>query len=215
VIHPGQKKLTALSLLAGISYTTWPLGYWLNPVVAHGGLASELAGRGQPYSWVFVYGDVLCGLLMLIVAWRLRLYAKSPGSSSNTRLTLAAMAVFCVGIIVAALIQVQCIAAVQQCPSFTHNFVTLVHGLLSIAAPIGLYLSLLSIWWQRRSSQVLTLQLVLYAGLGSWTLLTLLSPAGILAQNVFITFCAVCLAAYPWSFQYAFESYLKQKSRGL
>ncbi len=209
------QKLTLVSAAAGVIYNSWPLGYVLNPVVARKGLASELAGRGQPYAWLFTYGDVVCGLLMLALCWQLWSYLKPP-DKRLAGVTLGGMVVFCAGTIIAALYQVHCIAALQQCPSFTRHFLTFIHGITSVVASLGLFVGLASLLRREPANRLLMALVVIYAGLGSWTLVILLQQGqGVLILNAFITLTGLCLASYPWLFYRALEPLFSQKSPGL
>jgi hypothetical protein len=55
-------------VLAGIIYNSWPLGYWLDPSTARNGIASDLERANHPFAWVFIAGDVITGLIVLIFA---------------------------------------------------------------------------------------------------------------------------------------------------
>jgi hypothetical protein len=37
------------AVAAGLVYSSWPLGFWFNPLVAHRDFASELGAAHQPY----------------------------------------------------------------------------------------------------------------------------------------------------------------------
>jgi hypothetical protein len=199
------QSLTILSLIAGIIYNSWPLGFILNPAVAHHGLASELAARGQPYHWLFVYGDVFSSLLMLLVAGRILAYNK-PFNDKLAVVSLSGIALFCVMASIAALCPVQCVSALRQCPSFTHNPITLLHAIASIMVGFGLLIALTALWLKQRHDRFLTAQFLIYFLFGSYAFMTLFLPGkDILAQNVFIALCSICLAAYPYSFAKAQE----------
>lgn len=52
-------------VVAGLLYSSWPLGYWLNPQADHG-LASNLEALHQPYNWLFILIDISSGVLTFI-----------------------------------------------------------------------------------------------------------------------------------------------------
>ena len=64
-----KQLVLLLGIIGALLYSNWLLGYWLNSRVANGGLASNLQIHGQPYSWVFVLGDVLSGLVIAVAAY--------------------------------------------------------------------------------------------------------------------------------------------------
>ena len=57
-----------LMVLAGIIYNSWPLGYILDPSTAHFGMASDLEDANHPYNWLFIAGDIMSGILILVFA---------------------------------------------------------------------------------------------------------------------------------------------------
>jgi phosphatidylglycerol lysyltransferase len=57
------------SIIAGLTYVSFPLGYLLNPR-SHG-LVSDLGGMGQPYAWVFNGLDIISGASMMILGFLL------------------------------------------------------------------------------------------------------------------------------------------------
>ena len=69
-------KLEILSIVAGILYSSWPLGHWLNLNVSKNSLASGLEAVGQPYNWVFISGDITSSLLIIIISlWLWRIFS--------------------------------------------------------------------------------------------------------------------------------------------
>jgi hypothetical protein len=203
--HTPWKVLVILSVMAGVLYCSWPLGPLLNPVVARNGLASELAAANQPYSWVFVYGDVVSAALLLIVCAGLVGNFRLRGV--NTKLVVGGILLFCLGTIVAALCRVPCVSALQQCPSFVHNPVTLAHAIGSVGSCFALLGAIVGLWWRRRQSVFLRLQAGVYIVSGAVAFILLFVPGReVVLQDLFITICAVCLAALPWSFRCAYPS---------
>jgi hypothetical protein len=84
---PNQKyaRLTlVLCGLAAVFYNSWPLGYLLDSQTAHYGLASDLEKAGHPYYQVFILGDILTGVTVLIISWLIR-FKLWPGLRSKTR----------------------------------------------------------------------------------------------------------------------------------
>jgi hypothetical protein len=60
--------LVAVFALIGILYNSWPLGYIVDKSTARYGLASDLELPGHPYAWIFVACDVICGIMLVLVA---------------------------------------------------------------------------------------------------------------------------------------------------
>jgi hypothetical protein len=206
------KRLTILSLIAGIVYNSWPLGYALNPAVAHHGLASELAGVNQPYNWVFIYGDVVGSLIMLFVIWKIWLDASHYKETKLVWVTLGGVVLFCISASVAALCPVQCVSAVQQCPSFEHNPITLLHAITSVLAGLGLLVAVTGLWWKKQRDYYLTIQFIVFFLTGSWALIILFIPGkNIFVQNTFIALSSLCIAAFPWGFNRAYGVNIETK----
>lgn len=200
-LKPWQ-RLTILSLLAGILYNTWPLGLLLNPYVAHHGLASELAGKGQPYNWLFTYGDVFSGIIMLIVAWRIWKHYHLTLSKWSLGLIIGGLITFSLAASAAALSPVQCISALKQCPNFTHNSLTLIHAITSVLAVVGLFFAIAGLLLKRWLDPIILPAAFVYFIVGWWALIVLFTPGqDVFVQNALITICAICLAAYPWGLE--------------
>ncbi|MDB5169159.1 MAG: hypothetical protein JWO41_515 [Candidatus Saccharibacteria bacterium] len=191
---------TALAGIAGLLYCSWPLGYSLNPAVARRGLASELGGTNQPYAWVFILGDVLCGVLMIAVAaliWRgLLAQARKP----LIAILLWTIIAFAIGTIADALLPLKCSLSTQACPSFHQDHLLLIHGLISILAANFLFLSLLILWWRARRSLVLTGLMIGYVAFSVFSVIGVAFPnQGNWAQHYYLTLCGVVLACFPWA----------------
>lgn len=187
----------ALAILAGVAYCSWPLGYVLNPQVSRRGLASELAALHQPFNWLFIGLDVLAGALVLAAA-RL-LWSRADGRLS--RVVLTSFAVFGVLTAIDALLPMSCEPSLTTCPSLSHQPLLILHGIASIAASIGLFISAVLVWWQRRKHSGATIMSAFMAG---WILFGALSlyflfrtGPGYLVQHYYITLCSVWTAALP------------------
>jgi len=61
--------IIASSIVAGLTYISFPLGYIFNPHNA--GLVSDLGGMGQPYAWVFNGLDIISGLSTMFLGFLL------------------------------------------------------------------------------------------------------------------------------------------------
>jgi len=190
-----------LSIVAGLAYNSWPLGYWLNPPVAHRGLASELEGLHQPYNWVFVSCDVVSSLLIALVA--LLIWRRVRGRAGPSRWLLQAalwnVAGFSLFTILDALLPLRCDPSVRRCPSFTHDPLLLFHGIFSITASLLLFFSVVLIWWLDRRDWVLHAILWGYVLFSVFSLISVLTPGqDSWAQHYYLTLCSLWLAVLPY-----------------
>jgi len=200
------RSLTALAVTAGLLYSSWPLGYILNPE-ANRGLASNLEASGQPYNWLFIALDIISGLLICYIAWRL--YRRLQ---RGWLLKAAVMGFGSFGLLTAidAMLPIDCVARVGiVCRPALEDPNFIIHGIASIGSVQGLSVSIAALWWlvdrqyrldTDRWLRVLltgTLLVWLAFGLGTGALIWFdLSSAG--AQHVFITVCTLWTAGMPW-----------------
>lgn len=203
------KKLTAVAALAGVLYSSWPLGYVLNPA-ANNGLASNLEAAGQPYSWLFVAIDIVCGLLTIGLAFNLARWTIAVKGTRILRIGIIGLALFGLLTIIDALVPIKCVPSIlHQCaPIFSDNdLYTIVHDVISIGSIFGLTLSLTSLWWLliRRASTPNRLRWMLHGamllwfsfGLGTGLLLVLNLPSAD-SQHVFIILSSLLTAGAPF-----------------
>lgn len=61
------RNLGIASIVAGLGFASFLLAYPLG--LTQAGLASELGSSGSPYNWLFNMADVLCGLIILYLAY--------------------------------------------------------------------------------------------------------------------------------------------------
>ena len=202
-----NRKRTNLLVLAGLSgllYSSWPLGFILNPVATRG-LASNLEALHQPYNWLFIGFDILCGLLILAVAVRLNKIFLKPRFSLIV-IAIYSYAAFGLTTAVDALIPFDCAADQQQCGNIAAHPLVIVHGLISIVSIGVLTLSLLVVlyvlWcegqlhgWQLKASGAFTVVWFSF-GLGTAYLLMKMQPsAG--AQHVFVLLNSLWIFGMP------------------
>jgi hypothetical protein len=189
------KLLTGLTIIAGVIYNSWPLGYVLNPPVAHA-LASDLEGVHQPYNWVFIGGDISSSVLLILVAafmlWR---YGKG-----RTWLKLVSVysILFGVGTILDAALPLKCVSAALKCPNFTHSPLLFIHGIFSILASIFLFMAIFHLWRQLPDSWLLKVVLFGYTLFGLISLYNVLvTSKSAASQHFYITLCSLCIAIIP------------------
>lgn len=198
-------KPLILSSLAGLIYSSWPLGYWLNPRGSDGGLVSELGALNQPYSWLFVGLDVVSGLLIVcsvLLMWRWRLQRRRGWFRSM----LALFALFGVFTAAAALLPLDCDpTASQLCLESAHNPLLIYHGLFSILSPLCLLAVVSLVWWHGRRQGNNVLMLILVGGFGLFGLLALLQVLlpnrgnDYLVQRYYVLLCSAWTAVLPYA----------------
>ena len=195
--------IVAIGLLAAAAYSSWPLGYYLNPKVGATGYASELAVRGQPYNWVFIISDVLAGALVLVLAWLLY-------RQFNKRLTswhkwlLGLFAAFGTLTIFAALLPMSCTPSISICPAGEHDPQMILHNVVSIAAGLAIYTTAFMVWRRYdRDRRMLHIHIILAAlttfGILSFFYSFIPGPA-YLAQRYFLIATCAWIFLLPFSF---------------
>lgn len=198
------QKLTVLSILAGLIYNSWPLGYWLNPAASGQQLASALEALHQPYNWVFISGDVVSGLLVMLVAW---LIWQRLRPDRLLAIVLLNVVVFGVGTIVDTLLPEFCLPEAPGCQSWQHNPLLLAHGVFSILAAVCLLAALGLLWWRNRRSWWLNGLMAGYAVFGLFSLAEAVTPAdGNWSQHYYLILCGVWLALVPYAIRLLFRN---------
>jgi len=201
---------TLLMFLAGLLYSSWPLGYWLNPV-ADRGLASDLEASHQPYSWVFISMDIACGILVGLVSGKLLSIVRNSSNRKNLfGLWIAVLGAGVFGLFTAidALLPLNCVQGSPNCIVSLNNSYFVIHGIFSIGSVTGLTISIIAIWLLLllREDAVMSLVhltpamfLVVWLGFGALTLyLVLHNRSSALSQHIFIGFCCLWLIALPY-----------------
>jgi hypothetical protein len=130
-----------LTIISAIIYCSWPLGFLLNPGASRTGLASELGAIGQPYNWVFIWGDIVSGALLLMGSVSmLRLY-KFEGWA---KLSLILLAVYGLCGAFDASIPMTCLPSEQACGSVFSDPMLIVHGIFDMGGSVALIGTLVS-----------------------------------------------------------------------
>ena len=202
-------RLTAVMLLAGILYSSWPLGYWLNPR-GDRGLASNLEATHQPYNWVFIGLDIASGALICVATlWLLRTARRHRQQPDGIWLEMAIVGVGAFGLLTAldAILPLNCVSTVQHCLPPLEDPSFIIHGIASIGSVAGLTLSLFAIWWlvARDDKALQALRWILHSLLIVWFcfgvgtgVLVLRDRSSNLSQHVFILFCSLWVAMIPF-----------------
>lgn len=197
----------AMAILAGLLYASWPLGYWLNPLVAKNGLASGLEALHQPYNWVFITMDIVSSLLVVAVSLLLRWRLDPAGRRRLLDLILLSAIIFAAGTIADTALPMHCEPSLRHCPSFHVDYFLLYHGILSIAAAVALFFSLALLWWYHRRDKLLG---GLVFGYVLFSLTTLVEITGLKggnwSQHYYLTLCGIWLALLPFAVRRNFDS---------
>jgi len=198
-------KLAAAASVAGLLYSSWPLGYIFNPV-ANRGLASNLEALAQPYNWLFILLDILSGLIVVGVA--VTLYERSRGSRQwLLKWSIVGYGLFGVLTALDALLPIDCLNTVQRCGAFTGHPLIILHGLASLGSIGFLTVSLVGLWFLLIYRQavngllrwLLHTLLLIWFGFGIATGIFLLNNrSSALSQHLFITVCSIWLAIFPY-----------------
>jgi uncharacterized membrane protein len=194
-----EKLAKVLSLAAGIMYSSWPLGYALNPKVAHTSLASGLEAVHQPYNWVFIAADVTSGILAIATCLLLWSMYKDTKTRKPLITGLVCVVLFAIGTAMAALLPEHCVPNLMVCPSFTQDHFLLVHGAFSLVGSLGLTVALVLWWFQKRRNVLLVALLTAYIIFGAISLIQTFVPAshGNWSQDYYMTLCSVALMCLP------------------
>ncbi|MEO7364511.1 MAG: DUF998 domain-containing protein [Candidatus Saccharimonadales bacterium] len=206
---------TVLSVVAGLLYCSWPLGYWLNPRVANHSLASGFEALDQPYNWLFVTTDIVSSLLLIIVCMLLWEKYRNSQSVRLIKVCLASFVLFAAGTIIDALTPEHCVPNLMRCASFTHDHFLLVHGVFSITASIFLFFGLCIVWLHRRRELVLVVMLLGYIIFGAISLIEALTPSqnSNWSENYYITLCSIWIALIPYAISQIANREFKYLSR--
>ena len=106
---PGNMFTLCIAVAGALAYSSWPLGFLVNPSLAGTALASSFEGRSQPFSWLFILLDCFAGLCTVIVCVRFlrsRRGSRPPGKALV--LALLGYAVFGVTSAVDAAVPLNC-----------------------------------------------------------------------------------------------------------
>lgn len=203
--HSFWVRVTLLACLAGITYSSWPLGYILNPSVNSTQLASALEGLHQPFNWVFISGDIISSLLMLVVSWLLWRHYRNKYKNYFLNFVLINLIIFALGTIIDTLLPESCLPGAASCLSWRHNPILLAHGIFSILASFCLFLALLFIWWKNRTL-IFTALMIGYIVFGLLSLYEAVGPTqSNFSQHYYISLCSLGMALIPYGVDLAFR----------
>lgn len=197
-------------LLAGLAYSSWPLGYWLNPTV-ESRMASDLEALHEPFNWLFITLDISCGVLIALGCWKLVAVARSSAEyRSRLGLLIAVGSAATFGFFTAldAVLPLNCLEGTPSCVNPLRNPYFLIHGFFSVGSIVALTVSIVAIWLVilKRNEGLFSLIhltpaafLVIWAGFGLLTMdLLLHGKSSGFAQHFFIAFCSLWLITLPY-----------------
>ena len=194
-------QFSALAVVAALLYSSWPLGFLLNPRVARTSLASGLEALRQPYNWLFVAADILSSLIVVVLCLLLWNKYRKQTTRPHLNITLFCVVFFAFGTVVDALLPEHCVPNLMRCPSFTQDHYLLFHGLFSIAASVMLFVALFMSWSHKPKSPLLGSLLVGYVAFGLLSLAQAVTPTrhGNWSQDYYMTLCSLWLACLPYA----------------
>lgn len=191
--------------VAATLYCSWPLGFLLNPVASRSGLASELGAFGQPYNWVFIWGDVISGILLVIGSVLLQ---EVIGATRWMKACLMLLAVYGLCAAVDASLPLRCLPSVQHCGPVFDDPVLVLHGVFDYLGNIALFGTLLIAWKLARQQSSYWLVWVYMMGLAGifFAILSVLlfvdHGPGYWAQRYFISISCIWVASLPFVLHY-------------
>ncbi|HEY4160476.1 MAG TPA: DUF998 domain-containing protein [Candidatus Saccharimonadales bacterium] len=190
-----------VTILSAIIYCSWPLGFWLNPQAMQSGLASELGALGQPYNWVFIWGDIVSGVLLVAaVALLLKLYRLTGWA----RLALVFLAIYGICGALDAALPMHCLPSEQTCGSIFSDPMLILHGAFDLIGSIALIGTLVAVTVHVYRQNRQWLPWIYVIGIGG-TLFAIASGIfyiwggpGYWAQRYYITLSCIWVASMPF-----------------
>ena len=132
--------LTAFGLITAFLYSSWLLGYIINPKIAFLGTASELAATNQPFRWIFIMADVLVAISIIAVVFISRL----SNQKSPRGITAFSLVLFGVLTAITAMIWLPCTPSVMQCGGDYYESRYFLHSIFGMFASFFLLIAALS-----------------------------------------------------------------------
>jgi hypothetical protein len=202
-----RRPVVWLAWAAALSYSSWPLGYILNPVVSRHDLASQLEAMHQPFNWVFIGMDVLTGVAVTFAGIR---QIGARGEGALLRWCAAGYVAFGWLTALAALVPVNDAGTQGARRSLIHNPPLIVHDVSSNLSAVLLFLSALALGAiVSRRHAALASHWAFGAALTSWIVFGSGSLAEIrlhisnnLLQYCFITVCSLLIVLVIATIEY-------------
>lgn len=160
-----DQLITLLSSVAALSYSSWILGYVINPSVSLRGSASELAAEGQPLGLVFVFGDVIAASLIVTLVYVVKhnRLSRLPGASGHFYLLFGVFSAL------SALFSLTCSPISSECTALVYSYRFGLHYFLGVLATLSLLSSgIISAYRvkEKRFRLTLLVLIMIWLGLG-------------------------------------------------
>jgi hypothetical protein len=165
------------------------------------GLASELGAFGQPYNWVFIWGDIASGVLLVLAVVMLIHTYKLRGWG---RLTLALLAVYGICGALDAALPLSCLPSVQACGPVIHDPMLITHGAFDLVGSTALLGTLLAATKFVHSHNRVWRPWIYVIGMGGLIfavlsgVLYVFGGPGYWAQRYYITLSCIWVASLPF-----------------
>lgn len=191
----------SLVMAAAVLYCSWPLGFILNPTSMRSGLASELGAFGQPYNWLFIWGDIISGAL-LVVACILLLRLWRP--KRDVHLSLVLLLVYGVAGALDAALPEHCLPSLQTCGPIIHDPMLIMHGVFDYIQSVALLGTLVVAWRISKRAANGWLPWIYTIGVAGiiFALLSLvfmiINGPGYWTQRYYITISCIWVASIPF-----------------
>jgi hypothetical protein len=191
----------SLIAISALLYCSWPLGFWLNPQATRSGLASELGAFGQPYHWLFIWGDVVSGALLLVGCGILLRTLRAKGWA---RLCLVLLALYGICGALDAALPLQCVPSLQVCGPVLHDPLLILHGVFDFGGSFSLIGTLYAGWRFAKNTAPEWLPWIYVIGIGGTIfaaasgVLYIANGPGYWAQRYYITLSCIWVATIPF-----------------
>ncbi len=197
----------SLGFISGLLYALWFLGYFLNRSAIDKLDVSSLQNQGQPYSTLFILGDILTGaMVILMVFFLIRMFIKTKiWFRKSFRACLIGLILFSL-MTAASCVLPSCMTISRVCYVNLNQLFDL-HDVTGAIASFGLFLSLVSllvlVYKKISTSLFVTLLCLLLTWSISGVLFVVLSislrHSSLLTQQLFLVLSSLSLLAIPYS----------------
>jgi hypothetical membrane protein len=195
---------TVFVVTAAVLYCSWPLGFILNPTAEKTGLASELGALHQPYNWLFIWADIVSGVLLAAACW---LLAKQMHAQGWRKAGLILLAIYGICGALDAALPIRCLPSEQICGPILHDPLLIFHGLIDFIGSLALVGTFVAEWRYAKRYHPAWLPWIyiigsggmLFAALSLYFILT--HGPGYWAQRYYITLSCVWVASLPFVFR--------------
>ncbi len=194
-------RIFFISGIASVVYASWVVGYFTNTKVALLGTASELSAADQADRLLFVVGDVIVSLIVVILA----AYMFNRSTSKTKKWASFLFGLFAIATLATTFTPLTCSETISVCRSGINETRQLAHNVLgSIAAvSIGLSAILTSRLLTKPSLLVFQVSLLIWACFGAFSMLHDINVSDnfemitALTQRIFLLGSSLLIALIP------------------